>query len=95
MKLTLVRRNDTDQSTKLSQTSYDYDEISIVHFALASLLLLAWGAIRGIESKTLAAIDDKCQGYAAQPEMGTSRPDLEKGIRIFPCGTKSNPREWA
>ena len=44
--------------------------------------------------RLLLAIDEKCQEYAAHPEMGTSRPDLGKGIRVFPCGTKSNPREW-
>lgn len=44
--------------------------------------------------RLLVAIDEKCRKYAAHPEMGTSRPDLGKDIRVFPCGTKLNPREW-
>ena len=44
--------------------------------------------------KLLKAIEEKCTTYASQPLMGSSRPDLGEGIRIFTCGTKSNPREW-
>lgn len=44
--------------------------------------------------KLLLAIDKKCHVYAAHPEMGSARSDLGEGIRIFPCGTKTNPREW-
>ena len=44
--------------------------------------------------RLLRAIEEKCFEYAGQPLMGTSRPDLGQGIRVFPCGTKSNQREW-
>jgi len=44
--------------------------------------------------KLLSAIEDKCLAYASQPLMGSSRSDLGEGIRVFSCGTKSNPREW-
>jgi len=44
--------------------------------------------------RLLLSIDQKCREYASYPEMGTARPDLGPRIRIFPCGTKSNPREW-
>ena len=44
--------------------------------------------------RLLQAIEKKCIEYASQPMMGTSRPDLGRNIRVFPCGTKSNPREW-
>ena len=45
-------------------------------------------------SRLLRAIEEKCFEYAGQPLMGTSRPDLGQGIRVFPCGTKSDPRDW-
>lgn len=44
--------------------------------------------------RLLKAIEEKCYEYAAQPLMGTSRPDLGQKIRVFPCGTRTNPREW-
>lgn len=44
--------------------------------------------------RLLLAIDKKCREYASQPWMETARPELGSGIRTFPCGTKTNPREW-
>jgi plasmid stabilization system protein ParE len=44
--------------------------------------------------RLLRAIDAKCKLFATQPHMGTPRPDLGENLRIFPCGTKANPREW-
>jgi len=44
--------------------------------------------------RLLRAIDEKCKLYATNPLLGTERPDLGENLRIFPCGTKSNPHEW-
>ncbi|MCH8044662.1 MAG: type II toxin-antitoxin system RelE/ParE family toxin [Planctomycetes bacterium] len=42
----------------------------------------------------LRAIREKCELYAAQPELGTACPDLAPDLRIFSCGTQSNPRRY-
>jgi toxin ParE1/3/4 len=34
----------------------------------------------------LDKIDQKCQVYAGQPEMGDPRPDLGENVRVFPVG---------
>jgi toxin ParE1/3/4 len=34
----------------------------------------------------LDRIDEKCELYATQPEMGTPRPDLADNVRCFPVG---------
>lgn len=36
--------------------------------------------------RQLERIDDKCELYAQQPEMGDARPDLGRDVRCFPVG---------
>ncbi|PHS15257.1 MAG: plasmid stabilization protein [Blastopirellula sp.] len=44
--------------------------------------------------RLLQAIEESCALHAQQPLMGTARPDIGDGIRLFSCGTKSNPNGW-
>jgi len=44
------------------------------------------GALRLVE-----AIESAANLYAANPLLGTERPDLGENIRVFSSGTKSNP----
>lgn len=39
-----------------------------------------------IADKLVDSIDDKCQAYANQPEIGQLRPDLSLRVRCFPVG---------
>ena len=32
--------------------------------------------------------------YAANPLLGTAKPEFGENVRIFSCGTKSNPNGW-
>jgi len=41
---------------------------------------------RSIALRFLEKIDEKCQAYARQPEMGDPRPDLAETVRCFPVG---------
>jgi toxin ParE1/3/4 len=36
--------------------------------------------------RLIERIDEKCQLYATQPQMGDPRPDLGENIRCFPVG---------
>ena len=39
-----------------------------------------------VADRVVDAIDDTCQIYASQPEMGQLRPDLAPLVRCFPVG---------
>ena len=51
------------------------------------------GSVQGAHN-LIDSIVKKCREYAKHPELGEARPELGENIRIFPCGTKSNPRNW-
>jgi len=40
------------------------------------------------------AIKSACQLILSNPLMGEARPELGDGLRLFSCGTKSNPRGY-
>ncbi len=44
--------------------------------------------------RLLDAIHEKCKFYAENPELGEKRLDLGPDLRVFGCGTPSNPRNF-
>ena len=44
--------------------------------------------------RLIQAVEEKCRLYAAHPELGERRPDLGENLRLFLCGTPSQPRNF-